>query len=214
MDSATSGQRCVDVLRHLADVVRSEEDHLTELDAALGDGDLGITLQKGFGAIEEASSDWSAETCDEVLRQAGLTMANEAPSTIGTLFATGFLGAAKAMKDVAEVTPDHLVSALARATEAVQDRGDAEPGDKTMIDALMPAVEAAREAADEGAGIPSLLDRAASAAEEGAESTKEMESTKGRARWFKERSVGLVDPGAEAVAILIRAAADHLAEGS
>jgi dihydroxyacetone kinase-like protein len=124
------------------------------------------------------------------------------------LFASAFLDAGKAVAGKTELTTQDMVVLLSAAIEGVQRRGKAKPGDKTMLDALVPARDSAQKAADKGLPIGELFDQAAAAASGGVEATRAMKSVQGRARWLQERSIGQIDPGAEAVAVLLRACSE------
>jgi dihydroxyacetone kinase-like protein len=146
------------------------------------------------------------------LRRCGSELARKAPSTCGTLIATGFLRAAR----VAGPTPAggpiaQLADALAAARAGIEERGGAAPGDRTLLDALAPAVQAIREAAASGADLATALAQAAEAAASGAEATRTMRAKVGRAGWLADRAAGHVDAGAYLVALAFRAAAGAVA---
>lgn len=166
------------------------------LDAAVGDGDLGITVAAGAAAVRAAVAELSAEvTVADVLRLAGREIARANPSTMSALLAGGLL---KAAKEVGE-DPIDLAGAV-RAGRAVFDsiatRGKSALGDKTILDAMGPSLDALEQAAAGSSSTLDALDAAIEAATRGIEETTPLVSRKGRARWVGERSQGEPDPGA------------------
>lgn len=209
---AITSQDLARVFRHLADFAEAAKDRLNELDSEIGDGDMGITLAGGFQAIREASKGWDGKDCGQVLGECGMAMANAAAGTIGTLLASALMNAGKRAAGKTELRPEDVVDVLSTAYEAVQRRGRAQLGDKTMLDALYPAYAAAQQAVAEGRTLGEVLKTCAEAAAQGAEATRNMVAAQGRARWFQERSAGPIDPGAQALAALIRAGVDYLTQ--
>jgi dihydroxyacetone kinase-like protein len=203
-------QEIIRVLRHLADFVEAEKQHLNEMDSEIGDGDMGITLVSGFQAIREASQGWDDKDCGQILHECGMAMANSAAGTIGTLLASALMSASKQVAGKVELHREDIVELLLAAYEAIQKRGKAQLGDKTMLDVLHPAYMAAQKALVEDQPLEKVLKAAAEAASMGAEATRNMVGRKGRALWFQDRSIGLVDPGAQALALLFQTATDHL----
>jgi dihydroxyacetone kinase-like protein len=195
-------------LRAAAEAVLERAAELNRLDAQAGDGDLGITMSAASQAVIELLPDQDGQPPAEVLRTCGAALAREAPSTCGTLVATGLLRAARAAAE--ELDADAVARLLEAARAGIAERGKAELGQKTMLDALAPAAAAAAGAAAEGAGGARLLAAAAAAAEAGAASTVSMVPRHGRAGWLAERSAGHEDAGARLVAIVLAAAASSL----
>jgi dihydroxyacetone kinase-like protein len=198
------------ILQHVAQAVQNDAQQLNALDAETGDGDMGVTLAAGFREIEAGLAGWQDLNCSELLRQCGLVLADTSAGTIGTLLASAFLSAARVTESKAQLGPDDLAGMLAAAQQAIQDRGKAQVGEKTMLDALAPACRVATESALESTSPAHLLSACAAAAEQGAEATRGLVPVRGRARWFQERAHGRIDPGAYAVARMLRAAADSL----
>lgn len=187
-----------DVLRRAlgsaADALDSQRDELTRLDSLQGDGDLGRTAGLIAGAIREAL------TCEgdaaAVLMRVGSRIASVAPSSSGTLTASAFLGAGKVLAEPVAVP---IEAGMRAAIEAIQRRGKAGPGDRTMLDALIPALLSLEH-------DPSDLAASAAAAEAGADATRTMEAKVGRARFLAGNVVGEPDPGAVMVATALSAA--------
>jgi dihydroxyacetone kinase-like protein len=193
-------------LRAAAAVIAEHRDELVQLDRAIGDGDHGENLRRGFTAIVSKLDASTPDTPAAVLKLAASTLISTVGGAAGPLYGTAFLRAGGALPD-GEVTAATLTEALRAALGGVVARGKAELGDKTMVDALDPAVRAAEEAGG-GATIADVLAAAAAAAAEGAESTVPLVARKGRASYLGERSAGHLDPGARSTALLLRSLAD------
>jgi dihydroxyacetone kinase-like protein len=203
-----------DLLDKLADDVIAAKDELTTLDAALGDGDLGRTVERGFRAIKEALAAEAGDSdLGKLFFKAGKTFSDAAASSFGALLGTAFMKGGMALKGKAEASPADITEAMQTALNALMERGKANVGDKTMLDALHPAIEAMRAYLAQNEGSPELgncLRAGADAAQEGAVRTQTMQSQIGRASWQGERSVGHMDPGARAVAIMLDSVARHV----
>lgn len=182
--------RTIDIaLTHLA----SCSDELRDLDAALGDGDLGITVSAGCAAVIAACANLAEDaTPAAVLRAAGGAFANANPSTMAALVGGALLAAARAIGDAQDVDFRVALTIGTVAAESIGTRGKSRVGEKTILDALIPALEAMESAASDA------LDAGILAAREGIEHTRSLQSMRGRASWLGERSKGLQDPGATA----------------
>ena len=200
-----------DVLRWLSalqQVFAENAQQLTDLDSAVGDGDLGFSLDRGFTAVQaEMTANPPADIRASFQNVAGVLIKTMGGSS-GPLFGTFFLRAATASAGKSELEPGDVVAVFQSGVEGLQQRGKAALGDKTMLDALLPAVDAMRGALQAGSGLPEILERGAAAAEAGMRATISMEARKGRASYLGERSVGHQDPGATASYLLLQAAAD------
>jgi phosphoenolpyruvate---glycerone phosphotransferase subunit DhaL len=197
-------------VRRYAALVAENRDHLTELDAAIGDADHGSNLDRGMKAAVAALDELGATTAGPLLSKVGMTLVSTVGGASGPLFGTLFLRMGTSLGDLEDVTPDQLAAALRAGLEGVEARGKAQPGDKTMYDALAPAVEALEEAVAEGTDLPAALRSARDAAVGGRDATIPMLARKGRASYLGERSVGHQDPGATSVALLLDAAVDSV----
>jgi dihydroxyacetone kinase-like protein len=191
-----------------ATVVESNRDHLTQLDAAIGDADHGINLARGFGAVTAALDQASTPTPASVLMLAGSTLISKVGGASGPLYGTALRQAGKALGDSADADLPALAGALEAALAGVQRLGAAREGEKTMVDALVPAVRAFQKALAEGATSADALSVLADAAAAGAEATISMHALKGRASYLGPRSVGHEDPGAASTALILRALRD------
>lgn len=183
--------------------LEAARDELRDLDAAIGDGDLGVTVTEGSRAIRRdlAALDKDASLAD-VLRQAAKSFANANPSTMAALVATGLLAGARAISETADLDQRACAEMLDAATSAIQARGGAELGDKTLLDALAPTLDVLRNSDAEPAFV---LKQMVASAQEAVESTKALRSKRGRAAWVGERSIGQPDGGATAYLRLLQA---------
>lgn len=201
-----------DTLGAVARTVAASADELNRLDGQAGDGDLGVTMRTASTIVIDLIEELEAQSVPAALWTCGQALARGAPSTAGTLVATGFLRAAKAAES-SELAPsaDSLASLLEAAVEGITERGKAARGSRTMLDALGPAADAARASAARGESIVDALAQAAAAAEAGARATAGMRAVHGRAGWLADRSTGHEDAGARLVAIAVGAAAEAAA---
>ncbi|WP_308207824.1 dihydroxyacetone kinase subunit DhaL [Actinomadura madurae] len=183
---------------------------MTRLDAAIGDGDHGHNLDRGFRAAVEALPDGAPP--GRVLIAAGRAIVSKTGGASGPLYGTALRRAGKALGTAEDVDAAALGAALKAALEGVQDLGKAAEGDKTMVDALVPAVAAYEAALSGGSGLAACVRAAADAAAEGADATVPMRARKGRASYLGARSEGHLDPGASSTALLLRALADVAGE--
>ena len=193
--------------------------HLTELDAAIGDGDHGINLHRGFGALEArlAAGDFFTDAPGPLLVLAGRTITGTVGGASGALYGRALLraGATLEAKPGGSVANSAQLAAVLRAAvDAVAALGRSRPGEKTTLDALVPAVVAFEAAGAAGVDVASAMRRAADAAEVGARGTLPLLATKGRASYLGERSIGHLDPGAVSSALLLRALADVAGGGA
>jgi dihydroxyacetone kinase-like protein len=198
-DSATneiSKANLADLLREVAEDMIAAEGDFQALDAALGDGDLGVTVKMGFQAIRDV--------CQKAFMNANA-------STMGTLMGTAWLRAGKVAASKTTVTLRDAVTMFRAAAEGIQQRGKARLGDKTILDAIFPACDALTKATEEGKGCAEAFAVAAEAAERAVADTAPLQSQVSRASWLQERSKGLPDPGASLCAKLVRSIANRLA---
>jgi phosphoenolpyruvate---glycerone phosphotransferase subunit DhaL len=191
-------------MREASAAVAVEADHLTQLDSAIGDGDHGVNMTRGFSAVVEAV-DGSEEPPGKQLILAGKTLVSKVGGASGPLWGTALRRAGRAVGSAEALEGTQLVDALAAGLAGVVELGAAEPGDKTMVDALAPAIVALRAALEEGEPLEAAVAAAADAADAGARATVPMQARKGRASYLGERSVGHQDPGATSTAVIVRA---------
>ncbi len=201
MDSATVETW----MREVESVMRAERDYLVQLDAAIGDGDHGTNMSRGFTAVVQAINGEPGATPGRLLILAGRTLVSSVGGASGPLWGSALRSAGRALGDKTTFQAEDLVEVLAAALTAVKDLGAASPGEKTMVDALEPAVDVLRERVAAGTPLPEALEDAGEAAEAGMRATTPMQARKGRASYLGERSVGHQDPGATSTAMIIRA---------
>ena len=177
----------------VADEVIAHADELTELDQAVGDGDHGINMKRGFEAVRADSAATAEKLLPDALKAIGTQLVMKVGGASGPLYGTLFMALGKA------IAPDasNLSDAFASAVEAVKSRGKSQPGQKTMLDVLAPVQLALAE------GGPDLPDRLPVVAGAAADATIPMLATRGRASFLGERSIGHMDPGARSSALIV-----------
>jgi phosphoenolpyruvate---glycerone phosphotransferase subunit DhaL len=195
-------------IAEIAAVIEVQRDHLTQLDAAIGDADHGTNLSRGFTAVEAALAQAETPTPGAVLRLAGSTLISTVGGASGPLYGTAFRRAAKALGDEPDADVNALAQALAAGLAGVVKLGAASEGEKTMVDALAPAIAALTKAVADGAAPAEALAAMADAAVAGARATTGMQALKGRASYLGPRSVGHEDPGAASSALMLCALRD------
>lgn len=210
-------------LRLAADRLHDQAPTLTALDQAIGDGDHGTNMDRGFSAIRalidagRPEGDGPRAVAGARLKTAGRTLISTVGGAAGPLYGTGLMRAGGVVADSSPDTAsgEVVVAALEAAIAGIQQLGKAVPGEKTMLDALVPAAEAGRKAAEAGSGAGDVTVAVASAMAEAAEAgmlaTIRLLATKGRASYLGERSIGHQDPGATSSALLLRALSDAVA---
>ena len=185
--------------------IAEQRDYLVDLDRAIGDGDHGENMDRGFKAAVEALEQAQPGSVAEVLKTVAKTLMSTVGGAAGPLYGTAFLRASKAAGD-GDLDGAGVAAVIAGALDGIQARGKATTGEKTMVDAWTPALEAARAAAESGSDPAAVLEAAATAAEAGAAATEPLRATKGRASYLGERSIGHLDPGAVSTSLILRAA--------
>jgi phosphoenolpyruvate---glycerone phosphotransferase subunit DhaL len=184
----------------VASRVIASADELTDLDRAIGDGDHGTNMRRGFEAVLAAADELSAKGLGESLKGVGTTLVMKVGGASGPLYGTLFLALGKSLGD--DVSREQIIEALAGAIEAVKARGKSDVGQKTMLDVFFPVLAVLRAG---GEGLPARLKAAAKSA---AENTIPMKAIRGRASFLGERSIGHMDPGARSSALIVDAVAD------
>ncbi|CAH8708926.1 dihydroxyacetone kinase subunit DhaL [Paenibacillus thiaminolyticus] len=199
-------------LTHVIAVIEENKDYLSELDRKLGDGDHGVTMSIGWQAIGEqlrgALKD--EQDCAKICTVAGRAFLSAAGSSVGPLYAMGFLRGAKAIQNVAVLRNEDLVRFWVAFMEGIKERGKAEIGDKTMIDTLEPAVTVLQIRYRMTGEFRVAFADAVAAGRRGMEATKDIMSRKGRSSRLGERSLGIQDPGATSAFLILRAFLDTI----
>jgi dihydroxyacetone kinase-like protein len=201
-----------DVRAWIEDYATAISEHraeLVQLDTAIGDGDHGTNMDRGMRAALEQVAKAGDDDIGALLKAVGMALISKVGGAAGPLYGTLFMRMATATAGKAELDLGDWTEAVAAGVAGVQQRGKAEPGDKTMVDALLPALDALRSAQSEGAELADALRRSAEAARDGMLATTPLEAKKGRASYLGPRSVDHQDPGATSTELLLRTAAER-----
>jgi dihydroxyacetone kinase-like protein len=188
------------LVKAAAEQVIASAPELTTLDQAIGDGDHGTNMKRGFEAVLGKLEAISAQPLDEALKTIGKTLVMTVGGASGPLYGSFFLAAGEALSHDKHL-PEDLADVFGSGVKAVSARGRSQAGEKTMLDVLVPVLETLKTAA----GQPDLIARVRSTAVEAVERTAPMQATKGRASFLGARSVGHVDPGARSSSLLLQA---------
>jgi dihydroxyacetone kinase-like protein len=210
MRTTISSQDLLALLEKMAADMEAQKDYLCQLDAAVGDGDQGVTMAIGFRAIRQGLPALAGQDIGTIILKSGMTFNGTAASTIGALLATACMRAAREAKGLQAIGLPELARMAEAAATGIQERGKAALGDKTVLDALVPTVQALRAAADAGLPLAEALQRSLVAAEEGVQTTIPLKSKIGRAAWLADRTVGHQDPGATSFCLMWKSAVEYL----
>ena len=197
-----------------AEGVREQRDVLTQLDAAIGDADHGINMDRGFAAALGRLEEADAEVPGDLLEAVGSTLVLAVGGAAGPLYGSAFRHMGRALGDAKAFDAEDLLIGLRAALEEIQRLGAATIGDKTIVDAFEPAIDAFARGLRSDVGAAVAARRAHAAAEEGMRSTIPMQARKGRASYLGPRSVGHQDPGSTSTAILFAGLQRSLDEGA
>ena len=196
-------------VRVMAETVVANEAYFGDLDAVVGDGDFGYSMARGFEIVLSGWDEFDRTDISTFLKKIAVTITSRIGGTSGPIWGTGFLRAATTAAGEDSLDADRIVAMLRAAIEGIKARGGAELGDKTLLDALIPATDAIEERAKAGSPAAETLRAAADSARSAAEATRPMLAKKGRAAYTGERSVGTLDAGAVAVAVLLEALSEQ-----
>ena len=194
-------------MKRMHEKVNEHKDDLTSLDQAIGDGDHGINLARGFNEVMKKLDTVEYATVSDVFKDVAMTIMSKVGGASGPLYGTAFLKMSMALKDKESVTKADFATAVAEALNGLQQRGKAKPGDKTMVDVWNPVVSYIREHEEID------WDELSATAKRAMEATKELRALKGRASYLKERSIGHIDPGALSSYYLFVSLAEVMKEG-
>lgn len=192
------------LMRRWADVMAENKERLIELDSIVGDSDLGLTMTDGFHAAVNAISVSLETDIGKLAYQAGKAMAAAAPSTMGTLMASGLMNAGKVLKGVEQLDASGLAAFFQAYFDGVKNLGKAELGDKTFLDGLYPAVAVLKENSARMVDRRLSASQAADAAQQAFENTRGMLAKHGRMAIRGEQSRELLDPGAAVAALMMK----------
>ncbi len=207
--SLTSAQY-IDWMNRCAEALAAAQDELTALDTAIGDGDHGLNMQRGFAKVKEKLATEAGKDLGSLSKTVGMTLLSSVGGASGPLYGTFFIKAATALNGKNEADLPTLAQAIADGSADLIARGQAAVGDKTMVDVWQPVAEALKQAAAGGAELKTALQAAAESAQQQAEATIPLVAKKGRASYLGERSAGHKDPGAASSALLLRCLAESV----
>jgi dihydroxyacetone kinase len=193
--------------------IETNHDYLTELDQAIGDGDLGITMKKIALALREFVTTAQGDDIGQLLAGAGMVANRVGSSSFGTLMSTALLRAGMKIKGHNQVSIAQLPDILFAATNGIQERGKAKLDDKTVLDALLPASIALKAALDSGASVKDAGMKMIEAAKKGRDRVTPLKSLIGRASWLGEQTKGKIDPGCAVAVIILEALSNNVSTG-
>ncbi len=195
------------VVRVIADTVLANEAYFSELDGVVGDGDFGYSIARGFEKVLQEWDNLDHSLPGNFLKRVSSTIVSAVGGVSGTIWGTSFLRAGMTLgtKTEAEISREDVIAVFRAAIEGIKKRGNCDMGDKTYLDALVPAVDALEKAFQDGKDTQTALEEAAVVARECAEATRSMIAKRGRAAYTGERSIGTLDAGAIAVAVIFEA---------
>jgi phosphoenolpyruvate---glycerone phosphotransferase subunit DhaL len=203
-----SSEQAIAWVKATASVVEERAPELTRLDAAIGDGDHGTNMARGFRNVLQRLESLTKQDLGSVLKEVSMALIGKVGGASGPLYGSLYLGMSREVGDATEVEDARLAAALRAGYDAVVQRGKAQLEDKTMLDALHPALEALDAALANGKGLGDALDAAEAAAKEGVAATIPLVARKGRASYLGERSRDHQDPGATSSHLIVKALAD------
>ncbi|MEH2159547.1 MAG: dihydroxyacetone kinase subunit DhaL [Nostoc sp.] len=191
-------------LQAYATEIEQNKSYLTELDAAIGDADHGINMDRGFKKVNTQLPTLTDKDISKILKAVSMTLISSIGGASGPLYGTWFLRASTAVADKQELTAQDILELLQAGLDGVLQRGKAQLGDKTMVDVLSPAVAAFRQAIGESQGTLEAMQQAVAAAQRGLQETIPMQAKKGRASYLGERSIGHPDPGGTSAYLMLK----------
>lgn len=199
-----------ELFRSVADVMSENADRLCEMDANMGDGDLGLTMKKGFLALPDIIAEQDEPDLGKRLAKAGMKMSSVVPSTMGTLMSSGIMSGGKAISGRETIDAPALATFLRGFADGIIKRGKCAVGQRTVLDAISPAADAAEKAAESGASLADTAIAAERGAQAGVEATKQMTPVFGKAAVFSAKAIGIEDQGAVAGALLVEGLKNYI----
>lgn len=193
------------IIAKVAQAIHDKKDYLGELDGKSGDGDLGLSMEAAFGAMQETAAAYEGAQISELLMKAAMNCNKAAPSTMGTLMSAGVMAIAKAAKGKPGFEDEDVIKLPRLFAEAIMARGKAKPGDKTILDALCPMADTVEQKYAETGSLAQAYAAAAQTAETAAAATAGMRAAAGRAKWLGERAAEYPDGGAVLCSIIAKA---------
>jgi phosphoenolpyruvate---glycerone phosphotransferase subunit DhaL len=205
MSEGVNSATLIGILKETATGWSRHSDEVGQLDAIIGDGDMGVTVELGSKAMTDYLSNPAEEDIGKLLMKCGMQINKASPSTFGTLLASAFMEAGKAVLGRKEISAKDFSLLGQGAIEGIKKRGKAEVGEKTMIDSLVPAVAAFQQALTNGVEVKAAIEAAIEAARAGMEATVKMKAKYSRASYRQDGGIGIQDAGATAMYYLIEA---------
>jgi len=196
------------VMRNLAENIVANETYFGELDAVVGDGDFGYSLARGFEIVIENWDSYDRSDPGVFLTKIAAAVSARIGGTSGPIWGTAMLRAGVQLKEHPQIEGTDVVRALRASIEGIKARGQAELGDKTLLDALVPATDTLEAETNAGHSAAEAVKAMAVTARSAADATKPMQARRGRASYTGERSIGSVDAGAMAIAVLLEGLAE------
>jgi dihydroxyacetone kinase-like protein len=200
------------MLGRIRDALERDKNRLSQLDSHIGDGDHGFGMANGFRIGYEQIAHLEHCQIEGLLKGIGTALIKEVGGVSGTIFGFWFLGMATASKNCDEVGLTEFTTMFEQGLAMVQRRGGAVPGDKTMVDALHPVVLSLKRSLAEGTSLVNAFHQAAAEAQRGSEATINMIGKHGRAKYFREKSVGFQDAGATTIVVIMTAMSDFASQ--
>ena len=188
---------------YINDMMAENKEYLTKLDQQNGDGDLGISMANGFKAVQEYLETANEADIGRTLMKTSSVFNETSPSSLGTIISFAMMGMAQSLREKTEVTLSEIANAMKNGVDKIMERAGSKPGEKTVLDSLCPGVDSL--IANVGDGTETALKAAVEASKEGAESTKQMRSVHGRAAYYGDKSIGVIDGGAVVGSLIFEA---------
>jgi phosphoenolpyruvate---glycerone phosphotransferase subunit DhaL len=209
-----SRDQFIDWVKAFAGVIAENKEYLTGLDSAIGDGDHGINMDRGFQAVLTKLPAFANQDIGSIAKNIGMVLISTVGGASGPLYGTLFMQIGKETAGKLELTLNDWTAAIDSAVNGVMMRGKANLGDKTMLDTLIPALNTLKECTADGTSLTEALKASEKTAEQGMLSTIPLVAKKGRASYLGERSAGTQDPGATSSYFLLKTAVHALSSSA
>ncbi len=203
-------EQAVNMMIFVSGRIISNKDHLNELDRAIGDGDHGDAMTRGFNFVIENLDEKQFKDCEEVFFEIGNDLLRSVGGCSGIIFGTFFRSGSKALDHAQYLDSSNFADFLNDSLDAIVKRGGAKLGDKTLVDALSPAVNKAREIKGKKQDLASALQEISDAAHTGLENTRSIKASIGRAKTYGDKSLGYPDPGATTTCLILQSMCDYV----
>ncbi|MBU3137821.1 dihydroxyacetone kinase subunit L [Clostridium gasigenes] len=205
-----NGIKVKEILNKIDFVLAENKLFLSELDAAIGDGDHGLNMNKGFNAVVEKIKTLPDEDISNIIKASGMALVSNVGGAAGPLYGTAFMKASMAIAKKTEIDINDFINMLEAALEGIKMRGKGVFGEKTMIDSLEPAFIEGRKALEKNSEAKEVLNIIKNSAENGMNETRKIIATKGRASYLGERSIGHQDAGSTSMYLILKTIAEEI----